>query len=87
MADQELALVNKVELRIALAEDDKLFENALNLYLAPVLLKLASPHAAVRQAVLKIIQHVIPRITAARSIKLPVDNLIQQVKSPMLQEI
>lgn len=82
MADQELALVNKVELRIALAEDDKLFENALNLYLAPVLLKLASPHAAVRQAVLKIIQHVIPRITAARSIKLPVDNLIQQVKSP-----
>ncbi|RCK64423.1 Proteasome component ECM29 [Candida viswanathii] len=82
MADQELSLVNKVELRIALAEDDKQFENALNIYLAPVLLKLASPHAEVRQAVLKIIQHVIPRITAARSIKLPVEGLIKQVKTP-----
>ncbi|EMG49100.1 hypothetical protein G210_0210 [Candida maltosa Xu316] len=82
MSDQELSLVNKVELRIALAESDKQFENALNVYLAPVLLKLASPHAEVRQAVLKIIQHVIPRITAARTIKLPVEALIQQVKTP-----
>lgn len=85
MSSQELALVNKVELRIALAENDKQFENALNIYLAPVLLKLASPHIEVRQAVLKIIQHIVPRITAARTIKLPVEALIQQIKTPNVE--
>lgn len=82
MAESELALINKVELRIALAENDKQFENALNLYLAPLLLKLSSPHAEVRQAVLKIIQYLIPRISAARTIKLPVSALLEQVKNP-----
>lgn len=82
MSDAELALVNKVELRIALAGDDKQFEAALKLYLTPVLLKLSSPHAEVRKAVLKIIQHLIPRISAAREIKLPVESLLEQVKDP-----
>jgi len=82
MAEAELALVNKVDLRIALASDDKQFESSINLYLAPILLKLASPHGEVRKAVLKIIQNVIPRITAASSIKLPVEALLKQVKNP-----
>ncbi|ABN68170.2 predicted protein [Scheffersomyces stipitis CBS 6054] len=82
MAEQELALINKVELRIALASDDSQFESALSLYLAPILLKLASPHAEVRKAILKVIQHLIPRISAARTIKLPVGTLIDQVKNP-----
>lgn len=81
-AMSELALLEKVELRIALANDDKQLENALKLYLAPVLLKLSSLDGEVRKAVLKIVQHVIPRITAARSIKLPVDALLDQVKCP-----
>jgi proteasome component ECM29 len=82
MAEAELALVNKVDLRIALASDDKQFESSVNLYLAPILLKLASPYGEVRKAVLKIIQNVIPRITAASSIKLPVEALLKQVKNP-----
>lgn len=82
MADSELALINKVDLRIALAADDKQFELALKLYLSPVLLKLSSPYADNRKAVLKIIQNVIPRITAARDIKLPVESLLEQVKHP-----
>ncbi|KAI5961469.1 ECM29 [Candida theae] len=82
MTEQEISLLNKVELRIALAEGDKQLENALKIYLPPVLLKLASPNAQVRQLVFKIIQHVIPRITAARNLRLPVEALIEQVKSP-----
>lgn len=47
---RELELVGKVEMRIALAKDDKL-ESILKLYLPPLLLKLASEHAPVRNKV------------------------------------
>lgn len=47
---RELELVGKVEMKIALAEDDKL-ESILKPYLPPLLLKLASKHPAVRNKV------------------------------------
>ncbi|CAK7892078.1 proteasome component Ecm29p [[Candida] anglica] len=84
--ESELSLINKVELRIALAADDVQFENALKLYLTPLLLKLASPHSQVRSAILKIVQYLIPRITAARSVKLPVEQLLAQVKDPKVPQ-
>jgi hypothetical protein len=49
--DKELALVGKVELRIALAETDKKLEDLLRTYLAPLLLKLGSQSVAVRNKV------------------------------------
>lgn len=48
---KELRLVNNVELKIALAEGDDKLQRLLNLYLPPLLLKLASPHASVRNKV------------------------------------
>jgi proteasome component ECM29 len=48
---RELELVNKAELRIALAKDEK-FESILRVYLPPLLLKLRSEHEAVRNKVL-----------------------------------
>ena len=48
---KELALVGKVELRIALTDSDAKLESMLNIYLAPLLLKLASDHASVRNKV------------------------------------
>jgi proteasome component ECM29 len=47
---RELELVGKVEMRIALAKDDKL-ESVLKPYLPPLLLKLASDHQSVRNKV------------------------------------
>lgn len=47
---RELELVGKVEMRIALAKDEKL-ESVLKLYLPPLLLKLGSDHVAVRNKV------------------------------------
>jgi hypothetical protein len=47
---RELELVGKVEMKIALAKDDKL-ESILKPYLPPLLLKLASEHQAVRNKV------------------------------------
>lgn len=48
----ELRLVNKVELKIALAETDEKLQRLLNVYLPPLILKLASPHGAVQNKVL-----------------------------------
>ena len=50
---RELELVGKVEMRIALAKDEKL-ESVLKVYLPPVLLKLASEHQTVRNKVVTI---------------------------------
>jgi proteasome component ECM29 len=47
---RELELVGKVEMRIALSKDEKL-QSVLNTYLPPLLLKLASDHATVRNKV------------------------------------
>lgn len=47
---RELELVGKVEMKIALAKDDKL-EPILKVYLPPLLLKLASEHQSVRNKV------------------------------------
>lgn len=48
---RELALVGKVEMRIALADSEKKLEDLLNMYLAPLLLKLGSESVAVRNKV------------------------------------
>lgn len=48
---KELSLVEKVELRIALAESDLKLSSVLQVYLAPLLLKLASEHVRVRNKV------------------------------------
>lgn len=86
MAEQELDLVGKVDLRLALAETDADLEKAVSSYLPPLLLKLASTHGSVRQAVFKIIQNVFPRINAARDLKLPVDALLLQIQAPNVPE-
>ena len=54
---RELELVGKVEMRIALAKDDKL-ESVLKVYLPPLLLKLGSDHAIVRNKVISTCQHI-----------------------------
>jgi proteasome component ECM29 len=51
---KELALVGKVEMRIALTDTDAKLEAILKTYLAPLLLKLASPNVSVRNKVSQI---------------------------------
>lgn len=48
---KELSLVGKVEMRIALASSDQKLQDLLKTYLAPLLLKLGSDSAAVRNKV------------------------------------
>ncbi|GIZ49370.1 hypothetical protein CKM354_001240000 [Cercospora kikuchii] len=76
---RELSLVGKVELKIALTDTDAKLETILKTYLAPLLLKLASPHESVRKKVITICQHVNTRIQP-KSIQLPVAALVKQFK-------
>ncbi|KAF1360194.1 hypothetical protein EJ07DRAFT_165373 [Lizonia empirigonia] len=76
---KELALVGKVEMRIALTDSEKKLEDLLKVYLAPLLLKLGSEYVAVRNKVISICQHINTRIKS-QDIKLPVAALLKQYK-------
>ncbi|KAG9230448.1 proteasome stabiliser-domain-containing protein [Amylocarpus encephaloides] len=76
---RELELCGKVELRIALAEDDKL-QALLTTYLPPLLLKLGSEHASVRNKVVSTCQHIKIRLAGNQNIVLPVAKLLTQYK-------
>ena len=76
---RELSLIDKVELRIALADNDSKLQNTLNTYLPPLLLKLGSEYAASRNKVVSICQHIITRIRA-QSVRLPVKALVNQFR-------
>jgi len=77
---RELALVGKVEMRIALADSDTKLEGILKTYLAPLLLKLGSEHLSVRNKLISVCQHVSTRIKP-QSIQLPVAALIKQFQA------
>jgi proteasome component ECM29 len=64
MADAEISLINKVELRLALASTDEKLSSLLAVYLTPLLLKLNSPHHNVRAKVIEVCQHVNMRVRA-----------------------
>ena len=74
---RELALVDKVELRIALASDDGKLQSLLNTYLVPLLLKLSSENGDVRKKVISVCQHINTRIKP-ENVQLPVAALIKQ---------
>lgn len=76
---RELALVDKVELRIALASTDDKLSMLLKTYLPPLLLKLGSEHLSVRNKVIGICQHLNTRLQSL-SVELPVAALLKQFK-------
>ncbi|KAK9467767.1 proteasome stabiliser-domain-containing protein [Lipomyces arxii] len=84
MASQELALVNKVEMRIALSNTDARLEALLKVYLAPLILKLGSPHEAVRNKVVSICNHINTRVKTT-TIMLPVESLLAQFREPKIE--
>lgn len=81
---KELDLIEKVELRLALSDTTEKFEKSLGTFLAPLLLKLASPYSSVRQAVFNTLKHVLSRLSSLKELRLPVAALILQAKNPTL---
>ncbi|KAK6350845.1 proteasome component M29, variant 2 [Orbilia javanica] len=83
MADEakELNLLKNVENRIVFAQNDAALQTILKTFLCPMLLKLESPHAAVREKTISICQHVNTRVKPS-GIQLPVAALLTQFQSP-----
>ncbi|RIB13602.1 proteasome stabiliser-domain-containing protein [Gigaspora rosea] len=79
MANNEIQLLEKIELQFCLAENEVQFEKKLEIFLSPVLKKLASPHEIVRKKVIEILNHIKKRIT--NTVKLPWNSLIEIVYS------
>lgn len=69
---KEKQLVEKAELRLAIADSPQKFETNLQTFLPPLLLKLASPHASVRTAVFSALKNLISRINTLPQVQLPV---------------
>lgn len=72
----EIALLESVELRIASAESEEAFAGVIQQYLCPILRKLASSEAAVREKVVSICQHINARVRENETIGLPVRDLV-----------
>ncbi|KAK6507082.1 proteasome component M29, variant 2 [Arthrobotrys musiformis] len=82
MADEakELNLLKNVENRIVFAQNDAALQTILKTFLCPMLLKLESQHAAVREKTISICQHINTRIKPS-GIQLPVGALLTQFQS------
>ncbi|XP_045609918.2 proteasome adapter and scaffold protein ECM29 isoform X1 [Procambarus clarkii] len=78
----ELLLVERVFLRIGSAATDDVLQEELLKFLAPVILKLASPHEPVRKKVMELLIHVNRRVKEHESIQLPVESLLAQYQDP-----
>ena len=76
---KELELIEKVDLRLALADTPEKFEKNLQVFLPPLLLKLASPYHSARTNVFNSLKNILSRLSSLTDVKLPVAALIQQV--------
>lgn len=78
--EKELLLLERVELKFALADSLQALSPLLKSFLAPVVLKLDSPHPAVKQKVLKICSHVNARVKS-NDCALPVTEMVALFQS------
>lgn len=83
--NNDLQLIQKVELRFALADTDEKFQSALDIYLAPLLLKFASNDKQVKIQLGKTIKFLLSKFNATPDLKLPSKNLLDQIKLPNLK--
>ncbi|XP_071952576.1 proteasome adapter and scaffold protein ECM29-like [Antedon mediterranea] len=81
-AQDELALLERVFLRVGSVTSDEELEKFINRFLPPVLLKLASKHAGVRKKVIQLLAHINKRLKSRPQVQLPMESLLNQYKDP-----
>ena len=82
-AQDELQLLERVFLRLGLAETDEQLQESVSKFLPPVLLKLNSGNEGVRKKVMELLVHINKRIKNNNNIQLPVEALLLQYQDPM----
>lgn len=78
----ELELLERVFLRLGVAETDDQLEKTVGRFLGPVLLKCASPHQAVQEKVFDLLTHVNKRLRNRPSVQVPVESLLVLFSDP-----
>lgn len=82
-AQDELLLLERVFLRLGLAETDEQLQEAVSKFLPPCLLKLNSQNEGVRKKVMELLVHINKRIKNNTNIQLPVEALLLQYQDPV----
>jgi len=80
-------LLDDVELRWALSSTSKQLEENVDRFLCPVLLKVGSPHEAVRAKVMQMLSNINVRIKSDQELRLPVSLLFDQLLNPQVPAI
>ncbi|GAN03092.1 proteasome-associated protein ECM29 homolog [Mucor ambiguus] len=78
----EVQLLENVELKLAMCNTDAQLEKTIQIFLPPVLLKLASTNAEAKKKVMEILSHINKRVKTNDKIKLPFDALLSQFTDP-----
>ncbi|XP_041951493.1 proteasome adapter and scaffold protein ECM29 [Alosa sapidissima] len=81
-AQDELNQLERVFLRLGLAETDDQLQDIISKFLPPVLLKLSSVQEGVRKKVMELLVHLNKRIKSRPKIQLPVETLLVQYQDP-----
>uniref|UniRef100_A0A8C9VU15 Ecm29 proteasome adaptor and scaffold n=1 Tax=Scleropages formosus TaxID=113540 RepID=A0A8C9VU15_SCLFO len=74
--------LERVFLRLGLAETDEQLQDIISKFLPPVLLKLSSVQEGVRKKVMELLVHLNKRIKSRPKIQLPVETLLVQYQDP-----
>ncbi|XP_019632493.1 PREDICTED: proteasome-associated protein ECM29 homolog [Branchiostoma belcheri] len=78
----ELEQLERVFLRLGLAETDDQLQATVSKFLSPVLLKLSSTQEGVRKKVMELLVHLNKRLKSRPKIQLPVESLLLQYQDP-----
>eukprot|EP00039_Didymoeca_costata_P013908 m.217981 g.217981 ORF g.217981 m.217981 type:complete len:1891 (-) comp15896_c0_seq5:51-5723(-) len=79
MASGEVALLEKVRVKVESSADDAELQKNLATFLPPVLLKAVSPEATVRGKVLEVLSLVNKQLKLSPQVKLPLETLLKQL--------
>lgn len=80
----EIQLLENVELKLAMCNTDAQLEKTIQVFLPPVLLKLASINPDVKKKVMEILSHINKRVKANTTIQLPFQTLLEQFTNPQI---
>ncbi|BES99744.1 Proteasome-associated protein ECM29 homolog [Nesidiocoris tenuis] len=80
--NEENALLERIFLRIVLADSDERFEESIAKFLPVILNKSGSPFESIRTKVLELLSHILKRVRATRYAQLPVEQLLTLYKNP-----
>ncbi|XP_058066629.1 proteasome-associated protein ECM29 homolog [Anopheles bellator] len=75
---EELELLERVLLRLGLADTDEQLQNTITKFLTPVLIKITSPNENVRKKVMEILTHINKRLKSRNQIQIPLAPLLAQ---------